>query len=476
MKSRGIINISVTSLIPHPENPRKDLGDLTEMTESVKKNGILQNLTVIPKDKDGNDCTSLDNPAKYMVIIGHRRLAAAKAAGIDSVPCRIVEGMSHDEQLLTMLEENMQRSDLTIYDQAQGFQMMLDLGQSVEDIEKKSGFARSTIYHRLNIAKLDKAQLMKKTEDPSFQLSITDLIELEKIESIDKRNEILRKASSSQNLRYMAKEAARQEEVDKGFKAIITHLKGMGLTELPKNINAWECDSVYTIPYKDYDLDDVELCDDGEYYYQKMYERISILAPRSKETKKTSPKKKSAMDIAYDRMIETRNALKEENERFKKARQRVIVDIVLDKVKPECKEEIAGKALWQALLYVGPNTDLDEMSAQFIELANFNIDALADSPEEAEEMYEANKATIMGWPMARQVALILSCAWLHNPVDEYNYRVYEEHLAEWETLDKALRNYGFIPSAEDVVLLDGSSEFIKAAKEASEEYDKEKNK
>ena len=42
------------------------------------------------------------------------------------------------------------------------------------------------------------------------------------------------------------------------------------------------------------------------------------------------------------------------------------------------------------------------------------------------------------------------------------------------TLDTALRNYGFIPSAEDVALLDGSSELIKAAAEASEAYDKEK--
>ena len=50
MKSRGIVNLPVRSLIPHPENPRKDLGDLTEMSESIKKNGVLQNLTVIPKD------------------------------------------------------------------------------------------------------------------------------------------------------------------------------------------------------------------------------------------------------------------------------------------------------------------------------------------------------------------------------------------------------------------------------------------
>ena len=48
--------------------------------------------------------------------------------------------MSEREQLSTMLTENMQRSDLTVYEQAQGFQMMLDMGDTVEDIAEKSGF------------------------------------------------------------------------------------------------------------------------------------------------------------------------------------------------------------------------------------------------------------------------------------------------------------------------------------------------
>lgn len=46
-----------------------------------------------------------------------------------------------------MLEENMQRNDLTIYEQAQGFQMMLDLGETAETIAEKTGFSTSTIYY-----------------------------------------------------------------------------------------------------------------------------------------------------------------------------------------------------------------------------------------------------------------------------------------------------------------------------------------
>lgn len=114
-----ISNINTTKLNPHPENPRRDLGDLTELAESIKRQGVLQNLTVIA---DGTD--------KYTVVIGHRRLAAARLAGIETVPC-VVSDMDEAQQIRTMLSENMQRSDLTIYEQAQGFQMMLDLGDSL---------------------------------------------------------------------------------------------------------------------------------------------------------------------------------------------------------------------------------------------------------------------------------------------------------------------------------------------------------
>lgn len=155
------IMIKVSNLYPHPDNPRKDLGDLTELVESIKKNGIMQNLTVIPigNERDPEEQADAGNIALYSdfrVLIGHRRLAAAKKAGLESVPCRIVSNISRSDQIGIMLEENMQRNDLSIYEQAQSFQMMLDLGETEETISQKTGFGRTTIRHRLNIAKLDK--------------------------------------------------------------------------------------------------------------------------------------------------------------------------------------------------------------------------------------------------------------------------------------------------------------------------------
>lgn len=154
MEVKGIVTIGLEHIHPHPDNPRKDLGDLTELAESIKKNGIMQNLTVIPKEGE---------PGEYITIIGHRRSAAAKLAGVTEAPCRVVEGMTDKEQMSTMLEENMQRNDLTIWEQAQGFQMMLDLGETEDTIAEKTGFSKKTIRHRLNIAKLDSKEERKRT-------------------------------------------------------------------------------------------------------------------------------------------------------------------------------------------------------------------------------------------------------------------------------------------------------------------------
>ena len=85
-----LVFLPVSELYPHPENPRKDLGDLSELAASIKENGILQNLTVVKGHGGKED--------GYTVIIGHRRRAAAIEAGLETVPCIIVE-LTEKEQI-----------------------------------------------------------------------------------------------------------------------------------------------------------------------------------------------------------------------------------------------------------------------------------------------------------------------------------------------------------------------------------------
>ena len=120
-----------------------------ELAESIKANGVLQNLTVVPNMVTG-EISGETWQRGYKVIIGHRRLAAAKLAGLTEVPCVVTE-MTPQEQVATMLLENMQRSDLTVYEQAQGFQMMLNMGETVETVSQKTGFSQSTVRRRVKL-------------------------------------------------------------------------------------------------------------------------------------------------------------------------------------------------------------------------------------------------------------------------------------------------------------------------------------
>ena len=207
----NLTNIKIAELHPHPDNPRKDLGDLTELSESIKASGVMQNLTVVPRTEGG-----------YTVIIGHRRLGASKLAGLTELPCAVVE-MSEKEQIATMMLENMQRSDLTIYEQAQGFQMMMDLGETVESIAEKTGISKSTVRNRVKLAKYDR-EIMR--EAATRQPTMEQYMKLCRIEDIDVANNVAR-FLGTKNFDYNVDKAIREQEEKKSraeLKAVISEL------------------------------------------------------------------------------------------------------------------------------------------------------------------------------------------------------------------------------------------------------------
>lgn len=194
-----MVMIPIEQLYPHPDNPRKELGDLTELAESIKTNGILQNLTVVPGHKISmeewvaickREGVSKDSalatydssayvPDGYMVIIGHRRMGASKVAGLTELPCVVVE-MTPEEQVATMLTENMQRTDLTLYEQAKSFQQLsIDFGKSVEEISAMSGFSETTVRKRKRLADLDEKKFKRACERGA---TLFDFAELDKVE------------------------------------------------------------------------------------------------------------------------------------------------------------------------------------------------------------------------------------------------------------------------------------------------------
>lgn len=136
--------ISLDKLDPNPEQPRVEIGDLEELTSSIKEKGVLEPLLVKPSSQGG----------RWMIIAGERRWRAAREAGIREVPC--IE-MDVDDRAVAeiALIENMQRKDLTPWEEADGLRALCErFGYTHEEVARKVGKSRSTVTEALSISTL----------------------------------------------------------------------------------------------------------------------------------------------------------------------------------------------------------------------------------------------------------------------------------------------------------------------------------
>ncbi|HLM57446.1 MAG TPA: ParB/RepB/Spo0J family partition protein [Pyrinomonadaceae bacterium] len=136
--------IPIDKIDPNPEQPRVEIGDLTDLTSSIQEKGVLEPLLVKPSGVNG----------RWMIIAGERRWRAAKAAGLREVPCM---EMDVDDRAVAeiALIENMQRKDLTAWEEADGLWALCErFGYTHEDVAKKVGKSRSSVTEALSITTL----------------------------------------------------------------------------------------------------------------------------------------------------------------------------------------------------------------------------------------------------------------------------------------------------------------------------------
>lgn len=305
-----ITNIACRRLHPHPDNPRKELGDLTELAASIKENGIFQNLTVIPGHylnsreyiakcvDEGGDAAAAAaawtpkavwSSEDYTIIIGHRRAAAAQQAGLFEVPCVVVE-MDEREQLQTMMIENMQRSDLTTYEQAQGFQLMLDLGDTVEQVASKSGFSQSTIRRRVKLLSLDR-DAFRRAELRGATLS--DYAELDKIESVEDKNKAL-EALGTQNFRRVMQDVLEKQKWEHRKAEWIAELKKFAVEDSSVNYQTHEHVTGYSKWNITKDVVVPEDADHVQYFYKVGDIQIDLYKTRDVEAEDAEKAKRDA--------------------------------------------------------------------------------------------------------------------------------------------------------------------------------------
>ena len=133
--------IPIDKIRPNPDQPRKNIGDVRELADSIREKGVLEPLLVRYMPREDT----------YYIISGERRYHASQAAGLHELPC--IEKIADDAETLELaLIENLQRKDLTPFEEADGLQRLADqFDYTHDDIAKKIGRARSSVTETMSL-------------------------------------------------------------------------------------------------------------------------------------------------------------------------------------------------------------------------------------------------------------------------------------------------------------------------------------
>lgn len=462
----SMVMLPIDQLRNHPKNVRKVYADIDDLADSIRTRGVMQNLTVVPAPGHEDD---LD---LFYVVIGNRRLQAAQKAGLSKLPCSIAFNMPEREQISIMVTENMQRSDLSLIEQAEGFQLMLDLGETVQTIHEKTGLSETTVRHRLKLSELGVDQIRKrqareeKESERYFQLSIKDYEYLEKIKSVKQRRDILDKAENSSNLRWRVdaelKAQQQEEELKKFGKAMLK----LGIVRDDKK-GSWH--SGYE-QIKSYRIE-AGLPDsvgfpkkyqgkEKKMYWCNSYGTVYIMAPERKE-KKT----KTAAELEREEQGKRRKKIRDAMNAMAEEAADFVRDICADKFgKPEQPDVLIG-ALWNLLTRrmgysYGTNCDIRAVTAVLNKRNNMYGVEDKDCAEAA------------GLPVWKQMFLINAHRYDGNTLDgmvNYHGEYLEEDAAVVRDYIDLLAKFGFTFSEKEYYdILNGKSELYTKEKAEAE--------
>lgn len=192
--------IPLSAIEPDPGQPRTTMGDLDDLVQSIRDKGVLEPILVRPRPGAEEEGPS---GILYRIISGERRYRAAQEAGLYEVPA-IEMDVSHEEALEIALIENLQRKDLTPFEEAEGYRMLAEAHQYThEEISEAVGKSRTVITESLSLL-----QMPPRVRDTVQALGITSkslLLEVLKAgsepEMIELLEEVARRGLNRDDLR-----------------------------------------------------------------------------------------------------------------------------------------------------------------------------------------------------------------------------------------------------------------------------------
>ena len=192
--------IPIDKIRPNPEQPRKALGDLRELTDSVREKGVLEPLLV----------RYITREDTYYIISGERRYHASKAAGLHELPC--IEKIADDAETLELgLIENLQRKDLTPFEEADGLcRLQEQFDYTQDDIARKIGRARSSVTETMSLRVIPEGVRKACLENGIISKSL--LLQVSRQPSEKKMQEMVHRIAQGHLTRDEARRARKQEE------------------------------------------------------------------------------------------------------------------------------------------------------------------------------------------------------------------------------------------------------------------------
>ncbi len=149
-ESNRVIYLNVGSIAPNPNQPRRvfNRAALEELADSIRQHGVLQPLSV--RRMGGG---------RYELISGERRLRASRLAGLETVPCIVVNADQMESSLLALIE-NLQRRDLDFVEEANALQTLISTYHlSQEEAARRVGKSQSAVANKLRLLKLSPTML-----------------------------------------------------------------------------------------------------------------------------------------------------------------------------------------------------------------------------------------------------------------------------------------------------------------------------
>jgi len=146
--------LPLSSIQPHEGQPRQDLGDLTALVSSIRDKGVLEPILVRALPREASDEDPGRGVERFTIIAGERRYRAALEAGLYEIPAIELE-VTEQEALEIALIENLQRRDLSPFEEAEGFRALGERhGYTQESIAKAVGRSRSLVAETLALLQI----------------------------------------------------------------------------------------------------------------------------------------------------------------------------------------------------------------------------------------------------------------------------------------------------------------------------------